>query len=197
MNTQGLNKSVLALLFASTANGAKAVNTTLITNTNHFSSVNSTFLKSYYYALSLPARYKHEIHGYIEGQILLNITDTKITPPYLNKVAAEYEGEFYFISNQIVDDNKIFESLGGEKGKIILDMVNKPNKENSESPTTYNMHSCSSTLSTCFPLAIQMNVYQNGNIKISGTLSDSVEILYNKKWTHFITDVLLLPMPSE
>lgn len=197
MNTQGLNKSVLALLIATSANGAKAVTTASVVDINNTRNANPAAPKIYYYGFSVPARYKHETQGYVEGQILLNITESRITPPYLNKVTAEYEGEFYFISNKKVGSAKVFESLGGDDGKIILDLVNLPNREDSALPATYNMHGCGSTLSICSPLTVQVNVYRDGGITVSGVFNNSVEILYNGQWTNYIYDVSLLPFSSS
>ncbi len=197
MNTQGLNKSVLALLIATSANGVKAATTTSAADVNSPKKNNPAAPTIYYYGLFAPARYKHETKGFIEGQILLNITETKITPPNLNKITAEYEGEFYFISNQNVGTAKVFESLGGDDGKIILDLVNQPSQEHSALPATYNMHGCSSTLSACSPLAVQINVYRNGNIAVSGILNSNVEILDNGQWTNSISNISLLPVSSS
>lgn len=197
MNTKGLNKSVLALLIASSANGANAVNPTSVADVNNPQNFTPAAPRIQYYSLSVPARYKHETQGYIDGQIFLNITEAQITPPVLNRITAEYEGEFYFISHQKVGAARVFESLGGDDGKIILDLVNQPNQEHYNLPVIYNMHGCSSTLSMCSPLAVQMNVYRSGEIILNGFLNGDVEVLSDGQWSQSLSDIAILPMPSH
>lgn len=196
MNTKGLNKSVLALLIVSSANGAKATNTTFAVDINNPHNFTPVAPKIQHYSVSVPARYKHETQGYMEGQIFLNITEAQIIPPVLNRIKSEYEGEFYFMSHQKVGKAKAFESLGGIDGKIILDLVNQPNQEHPNLPIIYNMHGCSSTLSFCSPLALQINFYRNGEIILNGFLNGNVEVFNDGQWGQSLSNVAILPISN-
>jgi len=197
MQKQGLNKSVLALILASSATGGASTIPASVVDVNHAKNSNPAAPKIYRYGLSVPARYKHETQGYVDGRIFLNITKSNVTPAANNKITAEFQGELYFLSNKNVGSNQWFESLGGEDGKIILDLVNKPSKNEPNRPLTYNVHGCNSTLTACAPMSLQVHVYKNGTVTITGRIDESVQILDHGQWVSSFSDKALISLSTS
>jgi hypothetical protein len=190
MNKKSINGSLMALVLATSALGTAAPQTNII-GLNQVK-LNSIKDSSTLYKLAFPARYKDTEKGYVDGQIYLRLYKSKLTPRDLSNITAEFEGYFYFESNEnISNENKLHLSLGGEDDNVILDMVNRPPHSATELPKVYNMHGCNSTMTSCDPMLMQMNVFRDGTINLNGALGENVEVSINGTWTKEINSAIL------
>lgn len=176
MKKQTINKSIMALVLATSATATATPSPSApIAGLNQ---VKSDTLKdaSTLYKLAVPARYKDDKDGFIDGSIYLRLYKSKLKPRDLNLVTAEYEGYFYFEGK----DHTI--ELGGEDGNIILDLANVPAHNESHRPKVYNMHGCNSTMTSCDPMAMQFKVFKDGSIHLQGNFTNDVEVNVNGTW---------------
>lgn len=183
MKTKGMNQSLLALILATTSNIQAATSTVAEQNpaSNSQSNIKTQTLK-----FKAPARYNHPEYGYINGTVILEIHESHITPIYLNGITSEYQGSFYFISNDKFKGYNYYQYIGGEDGNVILDLVNKPSKKDGDFVgKKYNLHGCNSTTTSCAPLANQITMFNDGTYIFQGFLEE-IELFEDGVWTNRI-----------
>jgi|GEM_PF-6675804 len=181
MKNQNINKSILAMFLATSANVSAALQTPVLGMIQP--KLNDLKDRSIIYNLDLPARFKDSKEGLLEGSVFLRLYKSNLRPTYLNQLVAEYEGNFYFESKGKVNDKYPYHtSLGGEDDQVILDLVNRPSADENFQPKVYNMHSCNSTNTNCEPMTMQFRVFKDGNIELKGRFVDGLEVFTDNQW---------------
>lgn len=112
--------------------------------------IENKLAKSFLVKVLTPARFTTTEGRVSIGHIYINVQQEKVVPGYPNLLKGEMKGYFYFES----DENDYAYTNGemtktnfgiGSDGDVLLDMVNQ-SKENGN---TYQIYTCSSTMSSC------------------------------------------------
>jgi hypothetical protein len=181
MKNPSLNKSILAMVLAASATTTAAPQPPILGMNQP--TVNTYTDKSVLYSLAFLARYKDAEKGLVEGKIFLRLYKSKLKPSYLNQITAEYEGYFYFESNEkLYGDYALHASVGGEDDQIILDLVNVPAHDATYLPKVYNMHGCNSTNTDCAPMTMQYRVFKDGTIELQGKFVEGLQVFIENEW---------------